>query len=96
MKINISPRSAVDLKVLLGAVPEDVIVIEWAEQVKGNNFVYLVNTSNTIGDFDKFEGVILHPDPSSVNYVRGTTVSEDNIFAYNDAPTSVNVIAYIS
>jgi len=96
MKLTVNGKSTVDVKTLLGAVADDTIVIEWAEKTrKDDAFVYLVNTSDVIGSYDKFDGVALHPDPSSVNFTRGTVVSTDNVFVYNDSTYVRNLIAYI-
>lgn len=95
MKVTIGPKETVDLKALLSAVAEEVIVVEWAEGVKDTNaLVYLVNTENAIDSYDKYDGVILHPDPCSVNYTRGTTVGSGNVYAYNDSKLSLNILTY--
>lgn len=96
MKVTVQGKSAVDLKTLLGAIEGDTIVVEWAEKTrKDDALVYLVNTPDVIGSYDRFDGVALHPDPSSVNFNRGTVVSDDNVFVYNDSTYVRNLIAYI-
>jgi hypothetical protein len=95
MKVTLGPKETVDLKALLSAVADDVIVVEWAETIKDTNaLVYLVNTTYDAGSFDKYEGVILHPDSSSVNYTRGTTVGTGNVFVHNDSKLTLNVLTY--
>ena len=96
MKLIVNGKSTVDVKTLLGAIDGDTIVVEWAEKTrKDDALVYLVNTSDAVGSYDKFDGVALHPDPSSVNFTRGTLVSADNVFVYNDSTYVRNLIAYI-
>jgi hypothetical protein len=96
MKLTVNGKSTVDVKTLLGAAEGDTIVVEWAEQTrKDDAFVYLVNTPNTINTINKFDGVVLHPDPSSVNYSRGTVVSTNNVFVFNDSTYTRNLITYI-
>lgn len=98
MKVTIGPKETVDLKALLGAVADDVIVVEWAETVKDTNaLVYLVNTADSSTTYDKYDGVVVHPDPQSVNYTRGTKVSSsNNVFLYNsDRNITLNLISYL-
>lgn len=96
MKVTLSPKETLDVKTLLGAVSGDVLVVEWAENVKDTNaLVYLVNTIDSLGTYSKFDGVVLHPDPKSINYVRGTDVGEGNVFIFNDSShITLNLVIY--
>ena len=98
MKITLSPNETVDLKALHGAKDGDVIVVEWAETVKDTNALgYLGNTADSSTTYDKYDGVVVHPDPQSVNYTRGTKVSSsNNVFLYNsDRNITLNLISYL-
>ena len=95
MKVTVQGKSAVDLKTLLGAVSGDTIILEWADNTrKDDSLVYLISTPDVIGSLDKYDGVALHPDPSSVNFVRGLKVTSDNVYVFNDSTYTRNLIAY--
>ena len=96
MKVTLSPKETLDVKTLLGAVSGDVLVVEWAENVKDTNaLVFLVNTADSDSTYDKYDGVIVHPDPKSINYTRATTVSDNNVILFNDSKYhTLNLIIY--
>lgn len=101
MLVPLKPKSTVDLKAEIlaytgVAVTDGRIIVEWAEYPQAASNIFLVSTPDDINSFKKYDGVLVHGDSSSVNFVRGVEVSTDNVFLHNASDVPVNMLVYTS
>lgn len=101
MLVPIKPKATVDLKAELltytgSAVTDGKIIVEWAENPQAASNIFLVSTPDSINSFNKYDGVLVHGDSKSLNFVRGVEVNTDNVFLHNASDVPVNMIVYTS